>query len=260
MLKKIKTLLAAVVLSGTVSANVQAATVTVQKGDTLWDLSRSNQTSVEEIQKLNNLTKDIIHPGDTLTIASKKRYKVRKGDNLWDLAKIYGVSVTQLKDWNNLITDFIYPGTTLVIYEGLHMSNKAKAKKPVKQVVRKAAAPKPAAKPVAKAPKKSAPAAKAKPRTKVITVKATAYTAYCKGCSGITKTGINIRKNPNKKVIAVDPKVIPLGTKVYVPGYGEAIAGDIGGAIKGNRIDVFIPSKKAATKYGVKNINIKILN
>ncbi len=42
------------------------------------------------------------------------------------------------------------------------------------------------------------------------------------------------------KMIAVDPKVIPLGSKVWVEGYGEAIAGDTGGAIKGNRIDILL--------------------
>ena len=44
------------------------------------------------------------------------------------------------------------------------------------------------------------------------------------------------------KMIAVDPKVIPLGSKVWVEGYGEAIAGDTGGAIKGNRIDILLGS------------------
>ena len=46
------------------------------------------------------------------------------------------------------------------------------------------------------------------------------------------------------KVISVDPKVIPLGTKVYVEGYGNAIAGDTGGAMKGKKIDVFFSSKQ----------------
>ena len=47
-------------------------------------------------------------------------------------------------------------------------------------------------------------------------------------------------------MIAVDPNVIPLGSKVYVEGYGEAIAADTGGAIKGNKIDVHVPSKSQA--------------
>ena len=56
-----------------------------------------------------------------------------------------------------------------------------------------------------------------------------------------TATGLILNNNPNAKVIAVDPSVIPLGTKVYVEGYGYAVAADTGGAIKGHKIDVFFP-------------------
>jgi uncharacterized protein YabE (DUF348 family) len=91
-------------------------------------------------------------------------------------------------------------------------------------------------------------------------VSSTAYTASCNGCSGYTATGINLKSNPNVKVIAVDPSVIPLGTKVYVEGYGYAVAADTGGAIKGNKIDVFFPSKSDAYRWGRKTIKIKILN
>ena len=80
----------------------------------------------------------------------------------------------------------------------------------------------------------------------------TAYTANCSGCSGTTATGLNLHANPNSKVIAVDPRVIPLGTKVHVEGYGYAIAADTGGAIKGNKIDVFFPSKQTAMNWGTK--------
>lgn len=83
-------------------------------------------------------------------------------------------------------------------------------------------------------------------------VTATAYTAYCNGCSGRTATGLNLRANPNMKVIAVDPRVIPLGSKVYVDGYGYAVAGDTGGAIKGYIIDLFMPSKSDAYRWGRK--------
>lgn len=89
-------------------------------------------------------------------------------------------------------------------------------------------------------------------------VTATAYTAYCAGCSGRTATGINLRKNPNKKVIAVDPLLIPLGSKVVVQGYGTAIAGDTGGAIRGKRIDVFKSSKRAALNWGRRTVKITV--
>jgi uncharacterized protein YabE (DUF348 family) len=91
-------------------------------------------------------------------------------------------------------------------------------------------------------------------------VRSTAYTAFCNGCSGKTKTGINLRANPNAKVIAVDPNVIPLGSKVYVEGYGYAIAGDTGGAIKGNKIDVFFADKSQAYKWGRRTVKIKVLD
>ncbi|MBS4221108.1 DUF348 domain-containing protein [Bacillus sp. FJAT-49711] len=91
-------------------------------------------------------------------------------------------------------------------------------------------------------------------------VNATAYTAYCNGCSGVTATGINLRSNPNVKVIAVDPNVIPLGSKVWVEGYGYAVAGDTGGAIKGNRIDIFVASKEEAYRFGRRQVKIRVLN
>jgi uncharacterized protein YabE (DUF348 family) len=90
-------------------------------------------------------------------------------------------------------------------------------------------------------------------------VKSTAYTAHCSGCSGTTATGVNLRANPGAKVIAVDPSVIPLGTKVHVEGYGYAVAADTGSAIKGNKIDVFLPSKSAAYRWGSKQVKIKVL-
>ncbi|WP_047152491.1 3D domain-containing protein [Aneurinibacillus tyrosinisolvens] len=100
---------------------------------------------------------------------------------------------------------------------------------------------------------------KAKPGKK-IKVLSTAYTAYCEGCIGITKKGTNLRKHPEKKVIAVDPKVIPLGSMVYVEGYGTAIADDIGGAIDGREIDVFFAKESDALEWGRKPIHIKVLD
>ena len=91
-------------------------------------------------------------------------------------------------------------------------------------------------------------------------VSATAYTAGCNGCSGITATGINLKANPNLKVIAVDPSVIPLGSKVWVEGYGHAVAGDTGGAIKGNKIDLHMPTKQSAYNFGKRQVKIKVIN
>ena len=91
--------------------------------------------------------------------------------------------------------------------------------------------------------------------TKSIKAKVTAYTPYDAGCNGITATGTTAKKG----VIAVDPKVIPLGTRVYIPGYGVATAEDTGGAIKGNRVDVCYMSKNEAFSWGVRNVPVYIL-
>ncbi|PGA12244.1 3D domain-containing protein [Bacillus mycoides] len=97
-----------------------------------------------------------------------------------------------------------------------------------------------------------------------LTVVATAYTADPSengtyGGRVLTAMGHDLTINPNMRIIAVDPKVIPLGSKVWVEGYGEAIAGDTGSAIKGNRIDVLMGSKSKAMNWGRQTVKVKIL-
>jgi uncharacterized protein YabE (DUF348 family) len=84
---------------------------------------------------------------------------------------------------------------------------------------------------------------------------ATAYVANCYGCSGITSLGLHAQHG----VVAVDPQVIPLGTKLYVPGYGKAIAGDTGGAIRGRRIDLGFNSLAQALNFGRREITVYVL-
>jgi 3D (Asp-Asp-Asp) domain-containing protein len=59
-------------------------------------------------------------------------------------------------------------------------------------------------------------------------------------------------------VIAVDPAVIPLGTRVFVPGYGSAVAADVGSAIRGAIIDVWMPSTAAARAWGRRTVTITV--
>jgi len=92
--------------------------------------------------------------------------------------------------------------------------------------------------------------------SKAFTVEATAY-----ALDGITATGtVPKRVEGGWSTIAVDPRVIPYGTKVYVENYGYAIAEDTGGAIKGNRVDLYMNSNSAAYSWGRRNVTIYILN
>lgn len=61
-----------------------------------------------------------------------------------------------------------------------------------------------------------------------------------------------------KGIVAVDPKLIPLGTQLFVPGYGRAVAADVGTAIKGRIIDLWMPSTAAARKWGRRTVMITV--
>ena len=95
---------------------------------------------------------------------------------------------------------------------------------------------------------------------------ATFYTASCAGCTGITATGIDVRQSiysEGRRVIAVDPSVIKLGSIVRVTLENgealEAVAGDTGGAIKGARIDVLVATKEEANRLGRQSAKVEVL-
>lgn len=89
---------------------------------------------------------------------------------------------------------------------------------------------------------------------KKMRVYATHYDQHCLGCNEWTAIGMRAGKG----VIAVDPKVIPMRSKVYVPGYGMAVAGDTGGAIRGNIIDLGFDDAKTAG-WSAKFVDIYLL-
>ena len=82
-----------------------------------------------------------------------------------------------------------------------------------------------------------------------MTVTATAYTLR-----GRTATGAPVGYG----IVAVDPSVIPLGTTMTIPGYGEGVAADTGGAIQGAHIDVWVPTAAAAAAWGVRTVTITL--
>jgi peptidoglycan DL-endopeptidase CwlO len=102
----------------------------------------------------------------------------------------------------------------------------------------------------APAPAAPAPPAPSKPvhgQGRALTVVATAY-----ALPGTTATGLPVGPG----IVAVDPTVIPFGTHMTIPGYGEGVAADTGSAIIGARIDVWVPTEAQATQWGVKTITI----
>lgn len=98
--------------------------------------------------------------------------------------------------------------------------------------------------------------------SKSLKMNASAYTAASCGKSpsdptyGLTSTGSRAARG----TVAVDPKVIPLGTRLYIDGYGYAVAADTGGSIKGNRIDVYFDSLGECYGFGRKSVNVYVLD
>ena len=94
---------------------------TIQKGDSLWQISRKFNVTIPEILELNNLTTINLQIGDKLKIPvtddtpSKKIYIVKSGDTLWSIAKEYNISISELKDANNLETNLLSVGQQLII-------------------------------------------------------------------------------------------------------------------------------------------------
>jgi len=110
----------------------EAASYTVQKGDSLWSISQKYGTSVEDIKNANNLTNTIIYPNQVLEVASispitsgtktSTSYTIKAGDTLFSISRQFNVTVADLMAWNNLNTGLIYAGSTLNV-SGAPVSN-----------------------------------------------------------------------------------------------------------------------------------------
>ncbi|MDC3414823.1 LysM peptidoglycan-binding and 3D domain-containing protein [Terrihalobacillus insolitus] len=235
MKKTIVSLALFLIIAGSFGTTASAKRYQVEWGDSLWEIANTFGTSVDRLKDKNDLRSDLIFSEQLLDIDVEQTYIVEKGDTLSHIALEYDVTVDELLEWNDLDSDLILPEQKLTVFTDPIDSDRGQAVSAEAQAVT------------------------SEQTQETLTVTATAYTAECEGCSGITKTGINLNNDRDAKVIAVDPEVIPLGTKVYVEGYGEAIAGDVGSAIVGNRIDINVPTKEQAYDWGVRKVKVTIL-
>ena len=168
-------------------------TSTVKASESLWSSAQQYDVRIDKLKNNNRFELDTVFPNRQLEILNKKQgdniYVVQPGDNLYVISKESGVTVDELAELNGIdAPDLIYPGETIAIDEV--------AAATLKQT-------------------EMTTQLSTEDDALTLTMTATAYTAYCEGCSGITKNGTDIRANPHLKVIAVDPTVIPLGTRVW---------------------------------------------
>lgn len=91
------------------------------------------------------------------------------------------------------------------------------------------------------------------------TFSVTAYTHYRASSDGVNETATGTLPTVGRTV-AVDPRVIPLGSRIYIAGIGERIAEDTGGKIKGKKLDLFLPSVQACLRFGIRRYEVHLLD
>lgn len=269
MKKTVVAIAAGLIIAGSGSTQAFAAEYKVQDGDSLWKISNENNVSINQLKQDNNLSSNIIFPNQTLQVnngeqkstTSNTEYTVVAGDTLGHIASDKGVTVNQIKSWNNLSSDLIVVGQKLSIGSNAVSVTPTKQNNTNSNTVEqpKQAAPQTTQKSTSSNAVSSNSSSSSQGNvSKEVTVTATAYSKEEPGMGHVTASGIDLNDNP--RVIAVDPSVIPLGSKVYVEGYGEAIAADTGGAINGNKIDVHFNSVQECYNWGVKQVKVQILD
>ncbi|CEH29510.1 hypothetical protein AM501_23155 [Aneurinibacillus migulanus] len=256
MKKSILTGLLSITACVSVAASVSAAEAyTVKENDTLWKAEQNHKLPFATVQKMNPaIDPKNLHIGTKLRMPDT--YTAVEGESLQDISKKVNIPVKKLQNTNpNVNPNNIQGGSVLVLPQ------KTKVAKPKKKVSSTST----------KAP--SIPAVKTVDGKELaykhtLSSKATAYSAAPEengGYAGIDYFGNKLKVG----TIAVDPDVIPLGSKVYVTGYSFpglpeggmiAHATDIGGAIKNNHIDIFVPGSPAhVNKFGVQKVKIYVL-
>ena len=193
-----------------------------------------------------------------------QEYTVKYGDTLSVIAEAMDVSLDALIRVNDIQNaNLIYAGTTIkfsadkqeVVVKTEEEEHTYKVEDNTEVVEVKAVEPTPQT--ATSQEVQTTTTAPAATGGYTLTVEATAYSYAEAGLSSYTADGTNLVNDP--MVIAVDPRVIPLGTMVEIPGYGVFRAADTGGAIVGNKIDVHFPTVAETYNFGRRTITIRIL-
>ena len=199
---------------------------TVKYGDTLSVIAEAMDVSLDALIRVNDIQNaNLIYAGTTIKFSSDKQEVVVK---------------TEEEEHTYKVED----NTEVVEVKAVEPTPQTATSQEVQTTTTTQAAP-------------AAPAAPAATEGYTLTVEATAYSYAEAGLSSYTADGTNLVNDP--MVIAVDPRVIPLGTMVEIPGYGVFRAADTGGAIVGNKIDVHFPTVAQTYNFGRRTITIRIL-
>jgi len=277
-------LMAGLLLAGAQGAAGAAAVHTAGDDDTFWKLSKTYGVPLDKLMAANpNIDPLNIYKGLKLVIPDAANsgwtiHAAKDGDTFWKLSKAYGVPLDELIAANPNVDPLnIHAGLKLAIPNASPTVETSSAAQttaaPTSSASQTSSAQTSSADRTTAAQASSAFQARKAGQTpkaykEALQVKATAYTAAAEENG---KWGaVDYFGNPlSVGTVAVDPAVIPLGSKLYMVGYDYdglpkggmyAIASDTGGAIKGKRIDIFVPDSRAeALKFGIQDVIVYIL-
>lgn len=233
-----------------------AVEYTFQWGDTLWGVSKATDVSIDKLAKVNDIDNRSMIQVDTKIYLSgdSSIISVENNDEVvsYDVSEEEVVETETPKEVQESVKEEVVEEevVTEATPEATETTEATEATEPAETTA-------PEATPSEEVSTSSSEEQASAQSGRTVSVEATAYSLNQPELGNITYSGIDLRQNPN--VIAVDPSFIPLGSRINVPGYGEFIAGDTGGAIKGNRIDIHMTDIQQALQFGRRSIEVQII-
>lgn len=241
-----------------------AETVTIKPGDTLWKISQAKHVSLDRLYAANPGIDPLnLQIGQKINLPDKqsgRTYTVQGDETFWLISRKLGIPVDQLIAANPDVDP-------LNLYDGLEISLPA-ADTPQTAYTLSAASLSTGSGAETAGRRVLTVDGQMVPYKRVLTMKASAYSASPEEngpWGAVDYFGNDLKLG----AIAVDPDVIPLGSRLYITGYDHhglpdggmyGTASDIGGSIDGNRVDIFIPgSRSEVASFGFQNVTVYIL-
>ncbi|WP_273366213.1 LysM peptidoglycan-binding domain-containing protein [Alicyclobacillus herbarius] len=266
-----------------VPALASTRTYTIHNNDTFWSIAHKQHIPLSQLLAANSDVNPLnLYPGLKVQLPEKTRagqrqaYTITKGDTFWKLSRRLGVSLQSVLALNPGVDPYhLQPGMTVWLPKGPQAAVKTTdadiqvpSERHAARAYPKAQAGLTQATTSVQTSQHTQAASNAPVSyTKEITCTASAYTAAAdeNGWGPVDYYGHPLKVG----TIAVDPSVIPLGSTVYITGYSFdglpaggmiAHATDVGSAIDGNRIDIYVPTSQAkASQFGLQQVKVYIL-
>ncbi|MHB1683754.1 MAG: LysM peptidoglycan-binding domain-containing protein [Bacilli bacterium] len=236
------------------AATLPPAPYTVLPGNTAYTVAALANVGLNDFYRVNHLSKSsAIAVGEK--VAMPFLYRVDAGDSLWYIARRYQTTAGAIRKLNGLSSNLIHPNQTLLLARGSVGAATWVATTTPRRLSGAATST-------------VAASTGGTGGQQTLTMTATSYDASA--ASNGPWGALNYFGQPLQfGDVAVDPSVIPLGTRLFISGYTDpalprggfyATANDVGGAIRGKRVDIFLPTASQANQFGVEQVHVQVVS